>query len=233
MVADSTSEPEAGCGGRRRGFKWKLRPIRRNRRHGYRRLRPDVLLANVHSGALTHTPLHTRHPSLYLNISACLCTHGMRKYLVIIFYVYVRLSILVRFCNRVRVSQTHFPTKLLASIGDGGPGGQALMRFILASLCQFPPSFSRLLVFPLLCSSRRQRGSNLPHLYICVRVCVSLCHFAFNPLFIATVCSSKLGWCQDEFQRRVHVDGGGRRGSGQREWVGSLFSGETVVQATV
>lgn len=40
MVADSTSEPEAGCGGRRRGFKWKLRPIRRNRHHGYRRLRP-------------------------------------------------------------------------------------------------------------------------------------------------------------------------------------------------
>lgn len=57
MVADSTSEPEAGCGGRRRGFKWKLRPIRRNRRHGYRRLRPDV----PHKRRAA--PLHTyNHP---------------------------------------------------------------------------------------------------------------------------------------------------------------------------
>lgn len=54
------------------------------------------------------------------------------------------------------------------------------MRFILASLCQFPPSFSRLLVFPLLCSSRRQRGSNLPHLYI--YVCVFVYRYATSPL---------------------------------------------------
>lgn len=37
-----------------------------------------------------------------------------------------------------------------------------------------------------------------------------------------------LGNGNGEF-RRVHVDGGR---DGQREWVGSLFSGETVVQAT-
>lgn len=78
MVADSTSEPEAGCGGRRRGFKWKLRPIRRNRRHGYRRLRPDV----PHKRRAA--PLHTyNHPLSYLNISAaCLWTYGMCKYLL-------------------------------------------------------------------------------------------------------------------------------------------------------
>ena len=92
MVADSTSEPEAGCGGRRRGFKWKLRPIRRNRRHGYRRLRPDVphkrTTAPLHTYAnlslsLSLSLSHSFSPSLYLNISAaCLCTYGMCKYLL-------------------------------------------------------------------------------------------------------------------------------------------------------
>lgn len=62
-----------GCG--RRGFKWKLRPIRRNRRHGYRRLRPPActqtwLLGHVHARntdardyrarGLTHIYMHAK-----------------------------------------------------------------------------------------------------------------------------------------------------------------------------
>lgn len=58
MVADSTSEPEAGCGGRRRGFKWKLRPIRRNRRHGYRRLRPPACMQTFRTNVHPSTHLH-------------------------------------------------------------------------------------------------------------------------------------------------------------------------------
>lgn len=62
MVADST--PDRGCG--RRGFKWKLRPIRRNRRHGYRRLRPP---ACTQTCLPEYTCTHTY---------TCICIHAQR-----------------------------------------------------------------------------------------------------------------------------------------------------------
>lgn len=188
MVADSTSEPEAGCGGRRRGFKWKLRPIRRNRRHGYRRLRPDVLLANVHSGALAHTPLHTRHPSPVFKYIGLSVQHPRNAQIPDnLLYTRAPLSILVRFSMCIPHG--------IACVHRGWWSWRIGVNAIYP--CLFTPIPSLLLTPPrlsspfFLCSSRRQRGSNPIYIY----VCVSLCHFAFNPLFIATVCTSKLGWC--------------------------------------